>query len=69
MKKVILLSVNSEPLSDFVKLAELLDSSVGKELTFDVVRRGVTMSLALMVQDLEALQPAQLLELGRLCFA
>jgi len=60
----ILLSVNSEPLSDFVKLAELLDSSVGKELTFDVVRRGVTMSLALMVQDLEALQPAQLLELG-----
>ena len=60
----ILLSVNSEPLSDFVKLAEILDSSVGSELTIDVVRRGAPMSFTLAVQDLEALQPAQLLELG-----
>lgn len=60
----ILLAVNSEPLSDFVKLAELLDSSVGSELDFDVVRRGVAMSIKLKVQDLEALQPSQLLEIG-----
>ncbi len=60
----ILLAVNAQPLSDFVLLAELLDSSIGKELTFDIVRRGVVMSLSLPVQDLEALQPSRLLELG-----
>ena len=60
----ILLAVNSEPLSDFVKLAELLDSSVGSELDFEIVRRGVAMSVSLPVQDLEALQPSQLLEIG-----
>lgn len=60
----ILLSVNSEPLSDFVKLAEILDSSVGNELEIEVVRRGAPMSFTLKVADLEALQPAQLIEIG-----
>lgn len=60
----ILLAVNSEPLSDFVKLAELLDGSIGGELTFDIVRRGVPMSVPLEVQNLNALQPAKLLEIG-----
>ncbi len=60
----ILLSINSEPLSDFVKLAELMDASIGGELVFDVVRRGQRMSVALPVQDLNALQPSRLLEIG-----
>ncbi len=60
----ILLAVNSQPLSDFVRLAEILDSSIGKELTIDVVRRGAPMTFTLKVQDLEALQPSQLIELG-----
>jgi len=60
----VLLAVNSEPLSDFVKLAELLDGSVGEVLSFDVVRRGATVNLELEVQDLEALQPGSLIELG-----
>ncbi len=60
----ILLAVNSEPLSDFVKLAELLDSSVGSEISFDIVRRGTELNVSVPVQDLEALQPSQLLEIG-----
>ncbi len=60
----ILLAVNSEPLSDFVKLAELLDSSVGSELAFEIVRRGTRLTVTLPVQDLEALQPSRLLEIG-----
>ena len=60
----ILLSVDSQPLSDFVHLAELLDASVGKELTFELIRRGQLTSFSIEVQDLDALQPSRLVELG-----
>ena len=60
----ILLSVDSQPLSDFVHLAELLDASVGKELTFELIRRGQMTSFSIEVQDLDALQPSRLVELG-----
>ena len=60
----ILLSVNSQPLSDFVKLAELLDGAVGEEMSFEVVRRGAKVNLKITVADLEALQPSSLIELG-----
>jgi len=60
----ILLSINDEPLSNFVKLAELLDSSIGKTLSFQVIRRGQPQSVEIEIQDLEALQPSKLIELG-----
>lgn len=60
----ILLSVNSTILSDFVELADLLDSSISSELTFDILRRGERMSHTIAVQDFESLQPTELLEVG-----
>ena len=60
----ILLRINGELVTHFIRLAEVLDGSIGESLEFTIVRRGQEQNLTLEVQDLEALQPDQLVELG-----
>ena len=60
----ILVRINGEFITQFVRLAEVLDGSIGQSLEFTIDRRGQEQTLTLEVQDLQALQPDQLVELG-----
>lgn len=60
----ILLSVAGQLVTDFISLEELLDQSIGQELAVDVIRHSQRLSLSLKVEDLNALAPSQLFELG-----
>ncbi len=60
----ILLAINGQPVPEFIRLAEILDSSIGKEIEFSVIRQGQTVVEKVVVQDMESLQPRRLVELG-----
>lgn len=60
----ILLAINSEPLTQFIQLAEVLDSSIGQEVEITLLRQGQEISLPLEVRDFEALQPSRFVEFG-----
>ena len=60
----ILLRINGEYVTHFIPLAETLDGSIGQTLEVTIVRRGQQQTVQLEVQDLQALQPDQLVELG-----
>jgi len=60
----ILLKIDGEHVTHFIRLAEVLDGSIGQSLEFTIVRRGQEQKVVLEVQDLQALQPDQLVELG-----
>ena len=60
----VLLKVDGKVVSTFVPLDEVMDNSVGKSLSLDVLRGGKPMSVSLKVQDLDDLSPTSYLEFG-----
>jgi len=53
----ILVAVNGESIRDFVTLADILDSSVGQEVTIEVERNGQPVALSLPVTNLHSITP------------
>jgi len=60
----ILLSVNGEPLADFVSLEAVLDDRVGGEVTIGIERNGEQLEHRLSVADLHAITPDEYLRFG-----
>ncbi len=60
----ILLAMNDQPVAEFIRLAEILDSSINEEIEVTVFRQGQEITFPLTVQDMEALQPGRLVEVG-----
>ncbi len=60
----ILLRVDGEPITEFVPLAEILDSHVGDNVTVDLERGGEPVSVEVPVTDLHAITPDAYLEFG-----
>ncbi len=60
----ILLSINGQSVTEFIRLAEVLDSSIDEEIEITVIRQGQEVVLPLVVQDMDKLQPAKLIEMG-----
>ncbi|HSN17569.1 MAG TPA: trypsin-like peptidase domain-containing protein [Gammaproteobacteria bacterium] len=60
----ILLTVDGKTISTFVPLDEIMDSSVGKRVSFGLLRGGKPMTASIKVQDLYALSPKSYLEFG-----
>jgi pro-apoptotic serine protease NMA111 len=64
----VLVSVDDEPIDDFVGLEALLDEAVGQEVAVAIERGGQGMVSTLTVQDLESISPFAYLEMGRAVF-
>jgi len=60
----ILVSIKGDLITDFIALAELLDDSVGQNLSVEIIRQGMVQELTIAVADLHALEPKRLLEIG-----
>ncbi len=60
----ILLSVDQQPISDFVTLEAILDKSIGKMLTFKLNRGGVFTTEQVQVVNLNSITPDSYLEFG-----
>lgn len=60
----ILVSIDDQLTTDFVALESLLDASIGKTLTVNIMRHGQSILREISVADLHELAPGQLLELG-----
>lgn len=60
----ILLSVNGEPLADFVALEAVLDDSVAATINVVVERNGQTVEQTLQVADLHAITPDEYIQFG-----
>lgn len=53
----VLIKVNGEPLTRFVRLDDILDSNVGQKVIFTIQRGGEDMEAELVVGDLHAITP------------
>lgn len=60
----ILISINGELITEFVPLAELLDSHVGEDIEIRVERGGRPLTYQIPVGDLHAITPDEYLEFG-----
>ena len=60
----ILVGIEGRPLADFTTLAELLDGSVGREISLELERGGRPVTQRLAVDDLHAITPDRYLEIG-----
>ncbi len=60
----ILLSVDQQPISDFVTLEAIFDDSIGKILTLKLNRGGVPLAVQVHVADLASITPDSYLEFG-----
>jgi S1-C subfamily serine protease len=60
----ILVAVNGEPLTHFVKLEAALDGAVGDALTLSIQRNGQAMDIAVPVSDLHAITPSRFFQVG-----
>ncbi len=60
----ILLAIDGNPVAEFIRLAEILDSSIAQEVEVSVFRQGRQISVPVKVQDMDALQPDRLVEVG-----
>jgi S1-C subfamily serine protease len=60
----VLVEVNGTMTADFIELAEILDSNVGKEVKLTVERGGQVLERSLTVQDLYSITPDEYLEFG-----
>jgi len=60
----ILVAVEGKGVTDFTTLAELLDGSVGREVTLDLERGGRPVKERLRVDDLRSITPDRYLEIG-----
>jgi S1-C subfamily serine protease len=61
----ILVSLNDQPVDDFVTLESFLDESIGATITLVVERGGERVTSAVAVQDLQEITPGAYLEVGR----
>lgn len=61
----ILVRVNGEITTDFLKLATVLDGNVGKTVKIEIERGGEPVTVELSCGDLHAITPATYLEVGR----
>ncbi|KAK9472890.1 uncharacterized protein V1510DRAFT_425991 [Dipodascopsis tothii] len=64
----ILLSCNGEPIDAFVPLWEIVDSSVDQEITLEIYRNSVPLTVRAIVQDLYAITPDRFAEIGGAVF-
>ena len=64
----ILLRINTRPVVKFTELEEIIDSSVGEDLTIEVVRGAEHVELVVTVQDLFSISPSSFLEAGESVF-
>ena len=60
----ILITVNDEPIAEFVPLAEILDSSVGGTVSVRIERGGSLVQQDLAVTDLDSITPREFVEFG-----
>ncbi|KAL2612339.1 hypothetical protein R1flu_024031 [Riccia fluitans] len=60
----VLVRVNGEVVTQFLKLEILLDDSVGKDFELEVERGGSTVKVVLQVQDLHSITPSYFLEIS-----
>lgn len=60
----ILVRINGELVTQFVPLAELLDSRVGEEIELGIQRGGKALDVKIVVSDLHAVTPDEYIELG-----
>ncbi len=60
----VLVSINNEPLSEFVSLAAVLDDQVGRKVLVEVERGGVRVRQELIVDDLHFITPDEFIEYG-----
>lgn len=61
----VLVRVDGQPVTEFADLEARLDEAVGRTLSVEVERGGQPLEIALEVQDLHAITPADYLEVGR----
>ncbi|KAF3904195.1 hypothetical protein AA313_de0210161 [Arthrobotrys entomopaga] len=64
----ILLTCNGKYITNFISLWEIIDDSVGKEITLEVYRAKVLRSCTVKVQDLHSITPDRFLHLGGAIF-
>jgi len=60
----ILVGIEGRPLADFTALAELLDGSVGREISIELERGGRPFTQRFAVDDLHSITPDRYLEIG-----
>jgi S1-C subfamily serine protease len=60
----VLISVNGQPVHDFLTLADILDEGVGQPIELTVERGGTPLKHTLTVQDLYEITPDEFLEFG-----
>ncbi|KAG6544085.1 hypothetical protein Mapa_014502 [Marchantia paleacea] len=60
----VLVRVNGEVVTQFLKLETLLDDNVGKDFELEVERGGLTVNVTLQVQDLHSITPSHFLEVS-----
>ena len=60
----ILVGIEGRPVADFTALAELLDGSVGREISLELERGGRPVTQRLAVDDLHSITPDRYLEVG-----
>ncbi|BBN17187.1 pro-apoptotic serine protease NMA111 [Marchantia polymorpha subsp. ruderalis] len=60
----VLVRVNGEVVTQFLKLETLLDDNVGKDFELEVERGGLTVNVTLKVQDLHSITPSHFLEVS-----
>ncbi|KAJ9052684.1 hypothetical protein DSO57_1031877 [Entomophthora muscae] len=64
----VLIAVNGEPLSSFVPLEDVLDSSVGCSVKLDIERGEKSLSFEIPVQDLHSITPSRYLQFSGASF-
>lgn len=60
----ILVSLDGQPVVDFVSLASVLDERIGESVSVEFLREGKRRSGELVVQDLDSITPDRFLEVG-----
>lgn len=63
-----LISINDEPISTFIKVDEILDENVGKELKFVIQRNGEEITHNIKVGDLHAITPDRYVDVAGASF-
>lgn len=63
-----LLSINDEPISTFIKVDEILDENVGKDLKFVLQRSGKQIEHYITIGDLHSITPDRYVEVAGACF-
>ena len=64
----IVLRCNGTPIVTFIDIEDILDSSVGHDVTIEVERAGQPLSLTLRVQDLHSVTPSSFFQVSRAVF-